>query len=68
MDFATILLVRHHMAVEDHIQTLRTKHAKLDSAISREVSRPLPDAFKLNEMKREKLRIKDSIAELERRP
>ncbi len=56
------------MAVEDHIQTLRTKHAKLDSAISREVSRPLPDAFKLNEMKREKLRIKDSIAELERRP
>lgn len=56
------------MAVEDHIRTLRTKHANLDDAISRETSRPLPDAFKLNELKREKLRIKDSITELERRP
>ena len=54
------------MALEDHIRSLRTKHAHLDEEICRESSRPLPNTFKLNEMKREKLRIKDSIAELQR--
>jgi hypothetical protein len=54
------------MAVQDHIRTLRTKHANLDQLINRESARPMPDGFKLSEMKREKLRIKDSIAALER--
>jgi hypothetical protein len=56
------------MAVEDRIRSLRDKHADLDRAITRESTRTLPDEFKVTEWKREKLRIKDSIAELERHP
>jgi hypothetical protein len=54
------------MAVEDRIRSLRDKHADLDRAITRETTRALPDDYKVTEWKREKLRIKDSIAELER--
>ena len=56
------------MAVEDRIRSLRDKHADLDRAIIRESARTLPDEYKVTEWKREKLRIKDSIAELERHP
>ena len=54
------------MAVEDRIRSLREKHAVLEEAISRENARPLPDEFKVAEWKREKLRIKDTIVELQR--
>jgi hypothetical protein len=54
------------MAVEDRIRSLRDKHADLDRAIIRETSHALPDEYKVTEWKREKLRIKDTIAELER--
>jgi hypothetical protein len=54
------------MAVEDRIRSLRGKHADLDRAIGKETSRTLPDDFKVTEWKREKLRIKDTIAELTR--
>jgi hypothetical protein len=54
------------MAVEDRIRSLRDKHADLDRAITREASRSLPDEYKVTEWKREKLRIKDTIAELQR--
>ena len=54
------------MAVEDHIRALRDKHSSLDQAILKEAARPLPDDGKVAELKREKLRIKDTIAELSR--
>jgi|HubBroStandDraft_1064217.scaffolds.fasta_scaffold00038_43 hypothetical protein len=56
------------MAVEDRIRSLRDKHADLDRAIVKETTRALPDDSKLTEWKREKLRIKDTIAELSRHP
>jgi hypothetical protein len=56
------------MAVQDRIRSLRDKHATLDKAILRETARALPDEGKVHEWKREKLRIKDSIAELGRHP
>jgi hypothetical protein len=52
------------MSVEEHIETLRSKHATLETAIDRENMRPHPDEMKLQELKREKLRIKDEIAGL----
>jgi hypothetical protein len=52
------------MAVEDRIRSLREKHASLEEAITKETARPLPDEFKVQEWKREKLRIKDTIVEL----
>ncbi|MDB5362643.1 MAG: hypothetical protein JWO51_3940 [Rhodospirillales bacterium] len=54
------------MAVEDHIRALRTKHATIDKAILKETSRSLPDDGKVADWKREKLRIKDAIADLSR--
>ena len=56
------------MAVEDRIRSLRDKHAGLKRAIEQECSRVMPDDLKVTEWKREKLRIKDAIAELERHP
>ena len=54
------------MAVEDRIRSLRDKHADLERAIVKETARALPDDYKVTEWKREKLRIKDTIAELSR--
>jgi hypothetical protein len=56
------------MAVVDRIRSLRDKHADLDRAIVKETTRALPDESKVTEWKREKLRIKDTIVELERHP
>jgi hypothetical protein len=55
------------MAVEDRIRSLRDKHATLDQAIDRESARTLPDTHKITDWKRQKLHIKDTISDLERR-
>lgn len=52
------------MAVLDRVETLRAKHADLDQKILEEENRPSPDQFLIAELKREKLRIKDQIADL----
>lgn len=52
------------MSVEEHIDSLRSKHASLETAIDQENMRPHPDELKLQELKREKLRIKDEISGL----
>ena len=52
------------MSVEEHIEALRSKHASLKEAIDTENQRPHPDDLRISELKREKLRIKDEIAEL----
>lgn len=52
------------MSVEEHIETLRAKHASLEEAIDKESLRPHPDDMKIQELKREKLRVKDEIAGL----
>ncbi len=54
------------MAVDDRIRSLRDKHAYLDNAISKEACRARPDEAKVAEWKRQKLRIKDDIVDLQR--
>ncbi|NQW12284.1 MAG: YdcH family protein [Alphaproteobacteria bacterium] len=54
------------MTATDRIDTLRDRHANLDSKLDQEVNRPLPDEATLHELKRQKLAIKDEIARLER--
>ena len=52
--------------VEDlHIKALEAKHAALEAAIEEEISRPLPDNMTLNKLKREKLKVKEEIVNLE---
>lgn len=52
------------MPVDEHIEALRSKHVSLKEAIELENQRPHPDDLRITELKREKLRIKDEIAEL----
>lgn len=54
------------MSDGDRIDQLKDRHAHLEAAIQSEVNRPHPDEMSISAMKREKLRIKDRIAAMER--
>jgi hypothetical protein len=45
-----------------HLTALEAKHATLDQRIADEEHRPLPDAHRLAELKKQKLRIKEEMA------
>lgn len=49
------------MAMQEHVDSLRTKHARLEQQIHDEMNRPLPDPTMLSRLKKEKLRIKEEI-------
>ncbi len=53
------------MPLQEHVEALRAKHAELEQQIEKESLRPHPDESALHAMKREKLRIKDEIAQHE---
>jgi hypothetical protein len=55
------------MSLQDRIETLRDKHAALERALDEENRRPLPNQDAISDLKRQKLRIKDEIYQLERR-
>src|SRR6266851_9107687 len=57
---------RTRMSVQDRIESLREKHASLERAIDEEVHRPLPNHDAITDLKRQKLRIKDEIFQLEK--
>ena len=48
----------------ERIESLRARHADLDSQITEEGHRPHPDDIRLSELKREKLKLKDEITRL----
>lgn len=52
------------MTMEDRVETLKARHARLEHEIDDEVHRPLPDQTHVTELKRQKLRIKDQIERL----
>ncbi len=52
------------MTMEDRVETLRARHARLEHEIDDEIHRPLPDTIHVTELKRQKLRIKEEIARL----
>ena len=54
------------MSVQDRIEALREKHASLERAIDEENHRHLPNQEADHDLKRQKLRIKDEIFQLER--
>ncbi len=53
------------MGADDHLETLKARHAELDMALSKENSRPMPDAVIIADLKKRKLRIKDELARLQ---
>lgn len=52
------------MSLQDRAESLRAKHAALESAIEVETRRPHPDDTTLANLKRKKLRIKDELTQL----
>jgi hypothetical protein len=54
------------MTIEDRVETLKAKHARLEHEIDEEAHRPLLDTVHMTELKREKLRIKEEIQRIGR--
>jgi hypothetical protein len=53
------------MTSQDQIESLRARHRSLEDAIDTETHRPLPNTDLVADWKRQKLRIKDEIAQIE---
>jgi hypothetical protein len=49
------------MPLQEHVDTLMNKHARLEQLIDDELHRPLPDQSTLSRLKKEKLRIKEEL-------
>ena len=47
-----------------HVSSLQLKHAGLEKRIEEEMSRPLPDDAVIQTLKKQKLRIKEELAQL----
>jgi hypothetical protein len=54
------------MSSQDRIEALREQHAALERAIDEENRHPFPNQDAISDLKRQKLRIKDEIFQLER--
>ena len=52
------------MSAAEHVESLKVKHQDLENMILEEESRPHPDQALITQLKRQKLRIKDEIAQL----
>ena len=47
-----------------HLASLTAKHAELEALLARENQRPVPDSVRMAKLKRDKLRLKEEIAQL----
>jgi hypothetical protein len=50
------------MNIQPRLQTLATRHARLEEALRLELARPLPDLTTVRSIKRRKLLLKDEMA------
>ncbi len=53
------------MAVSAHLESLQARHGELDDKIHRELQSPLPDQMRVAALKKQKLQIKDTIAQID---
>lgn len=54
------------MSSQERIEALRARHAALERAIDEENRHPFPNQEAISDLKRQKLRIKDELFQLER--
>jgi len=52
------------MSLQDRIESLKAKHAALENAIEVESRSPNPNNVEIGLLKRQKLRIKDELANI----
>jgi hypothetical protein len=55
---------RARMMEDVRAQSLKAKHAELESQINEEERRPLPDTVLVHDLKRQKLKIKDELQKI----
>ena len=53
------------MSMEPNVDELKQKHADLEFKLGEEVQRPNPDQVIITQIKREKLKVKDTLASME---
>ena len=53
------------MSLDVHVATLNQKHAEIEDVIAREELRPQPDAIKIMDLKKQKLRLKEEMVRLD---
>ncbi len=53
------------VSMEINVDELKRKHADLDIELGEEIQRPHPDQFRITQIKREKLKVKDTLASME---
>jgi len=53
------------MIIDEHTASLRARHAELEEALNIETHRPLPDQVAIQDIKKQKLRIKDELARID---
>ncbi|RKQ69624.1 hypothetical protein DES40_2427 [Litorimonas taeanensis] len=49
------------MALSAHLEQLTSKHASLEQKIQNEMRSPLPDQFRISQLKKEKLHLKEEL-------
>jgi hypothetical protein len=52
------------MSLQDRIESLKAKHAALETALAAEIRRPTLSSEQIGRLKRQKLRIKDELASM----
>lgn len=52
------------MTMEDRVDSLKARHARLEAEIDDEAHRPLPDQVHITELKKQKLRIKEEMSRI----
>lgn len=55
------------MAIESRIRELGSRHHAIDDAIQDELTRPSSDALRLQQLKRQKLKLKEEMESLKAR-
>lgn len=53
------------MALEAHLDKLKLKHKEMETKIVVEAKYPAVDQYKINGMKREKMKLKQEISDIE---
>lgn len=53
------------MALSAHLEQLQSRHGEIENQITRELRSPAPDNVKISQLKRQKLQIKDTMAQME---
>ncbi|MBM3505095.1 MAG: DUF465 domain-containing protein [Alphaproteobacteria bacterium] len=53
-------------SLTNEVERLRARHNALDAALTTEQTRPHPDEVQVHALKKQKLKIKDELARLDR--